>query len=190
MAALDVIYVKTSKGEEEIQNRAHHLPARIRALLFMIDGVRPAFEWIEKAALLGGGEEWLQQLVSQGFIRDSHGSGTHPAAVKQAAAPLEKKPVAAPPIRAAQPTRAAPSTPAPPSADQTKRLADAKSIMRYCVRNCTGFGDSRALNKILDQAHDKDELLDCLNAIAEKLDNGPQAAMVSKMREQVLALLQ
>ncbi len=183
MAALDVIYVKTKKGEEEIQNRSHHLPARIRALLFMIDGVRPALEWIEKAALLGGSAEWLQLLVSQGFIRDSRGVVTQPAVTKQTAA-LEKKPSAAPPAKAPS------SNPAPPSADQTKRLADAKSIMRYCVRNCTGFGDSRALNKILDQAHDKGELLDCLNAIAEKLDNGPQAAMVSKMREQVLALLQ
>jgi hypothetical protein len=144
---------------------------------------------IKKATLLGGGEEWLHQLLLEGFIRDSRNNGTRLAPANQATTPLEKKPTAAPPARAAPsppPTR---TVPTPPPAELTKRLSDAKSIMRYCVRNCTGFGDSRALNKLLDKAYGKVELRDCLNTIAEKLDNGPQAAMVGKMREQVMALL-
>jgi hypothetical protein len=176
MAALDIIYVKTAKGDEEIQSRAHRLPARMRVLLFMIDGVSPAREWVEKASLLGNGEDLLNKLLVQGFIKDSRDNGMLPAITRQAPPPA-KKPSALPP------------SPAETPPDLTKRLSEAKSIMRYCVRNCAGFSDSRTLNKMLDQAHDKNELLGCLNAIAEKLDNGPQSAMVGKIREQVTVLL-
>lgn len=171
-----VVYVKTSKGQAEIHNRAYHMPPRIRALLLMIDGSRPASEWIEQAMRMGGGEDWLQYLLSQGFIRDSEEAETlpEPPIVKKADAVAELQ---------------APITSTLDLTELTEHLREAKSIMRYCVRNCTGFGDSRVLNKLLDQSHNREELIHCLNSIVEKLKDGPQAAMITKMREQVMALL-
>ena len=167
--APDVIYIKTAKGQAEIQNRAYHMPPRIRALLLMIDGLRTASDWIEQVSRIGGGEDWLQYLLAQGFIRDINEPEAEREAAAEKSAAVEK---------------------AAPSPELIKRLTEAKAIMRYCVRNCTGFEDSRALNKLLDLAHSQNELLNCLNAIVKKLENGPQAAMIGKMREQVLVLLQ
>ncbi len=65
---LDDIYVKTDKGSEEVSQRRHHLNHRLRTMLIMVDGVRPAHELIDAARRLGLDAGFLEELLRDGFI--------------------------------------------------------------------------------------------------------------------------
>lgn len=62
------IYDKTEKGREEIATRKNGLAARLRMLLVMVDGVKPASALLESTAGLGVDEDCLNALVADGFI--------------------------------------------------------------------------------------------------------------------------
>lgn len=62
------IYDKTEKGREEIATRKNQLPARLRTLLVMVDGQKPASALLQNTAALGVDEECLNALVAEGFI--------------------------------------------------------------------------------------------------------------------------
>lgn len=62
------IYDKTDKGREEIATRKNQLPARLRTLLVMVDGQKPATALLQNTAALGVDEECLNALVADGFI--------------------------------------------------------------------------------------------------------------------------
>lgn len=62
------IYIKTEKGQEEIATRAHHLPARVRALLIMVDGKRTGAGLLASSPAGTEGEQHLALLLEQGFI--------------------------------------------------------------------------------------------------------------------------
>lgn len=66
--ALDDIYVKTDKGSEEVSHRRHNLSHRLRTMLIMVDGVRPANELIDAARRLGLDAGFLEELLRDGFI--------------------------------------------------------------------------------------------------------------------------
>jgi hypothetical protein len=62
-----LIYVKTPKGIEEISNRTHGLPPRVRQLLILLDGKRNS----EDIAVMlpdGESETLLADLLGKGFI--------------------------------------------------------------------------------------------------------------------------
>ncbi|HEY1044362.1 MAG TPA: hypothetical protein VGE60_10910 [Telluria sp.] len=62
------IYDKTEKGREEIATRKNQLPARLRTLLLMVDGQKPAETLLQNTAALGVDEDSLKQLEADGFI--------------------------------------------------------------------------------------------------------------------------
>ena len=81
------IYDKTDKGREEIATRQHHLQARLRTLLLLIDGQHSLGDLLSKTAGLGITEENVAQLQSDGFITMVKGPDPEPAAASA------KKPV-------------------------------------------------------------------------------------------------
>lgn len=178
----ELIFAKTTKGVEEIAHRTHRLPNRLRTLLVMVDGASTARLLQEKAAAMGQGEELLHELWTEGFIGDSQGTAAAPS-------PAVKKPSEQPGANGTPVLVAAAAKPGTPIISTTQSLAEAKSLLRYCVRNGAGLWDSRALNKALDQAHNREQMLACVDLVAAKLANGPSAAMVAEMRTQVHTLL-
>ncbi|MBI3148820.1 MAG: hypothetical protein HYZ17_09960 [Betaproteobacteria bacterium] len=66
--ALDDIYVKTDKGSEEVSHRRQNLNHRLRTMLIMVDGVRPAHELIDAARRLGLDAGFFEELLRDGYI--------------------------------------------------------------------------------------------------------------------------
>ena len=63
-------YVKTGKGQQEVQSRAYGLPLRSRTLLIMVDGRATAGMIIDKGKAAGNAAAYtaMQELEAQGFI--------------------------------------------------------------------------------------------------------------------------
>lgn len=64
----NIIFDKTEKGRDEIATRKHHLAAKLRPLLVMIDGKQTAESLLKKVAGLGIDETGLIELLDNGFI--------------------------------------------------------------------------------------------------------------------------
>ncbi|HRX71655.1 MAG TPA: hypothetical protein P5329_10860 [Candidatus Competibacteraceae bacterium] len=62
------MYIKTVKGQEEIQNRTHKLPVNLRKLLIMVNGRSTAREMIERLTSLGDMTLAFAELEAGGFI--------------------------------------------------------------------------------------------------------------------------
>lgn len=62
------VYVKTPLGQDEIATRAHHLPARLRTVLIMVDGRRTMAELIAQNPAPHEAEAHLAALLEGGFI--------------------------------------------------------------------------------------------------------------------------
>lgn len=62
------IYDKTDKGREEIATRKYHVPAKLRALLVMIDGHRPLETLMKNFGPLGLGPENVGELLKDDYI--------------------------------------------------------------------------------------------------------------------------
>ena len=71
------VYVRTSKGEDEVHSRTMHLPGDIKRALLMIDGIAAYGEISKRAApsLRAGLEAMLQELEKDGYIVDKAKSG-------------------------------------------------------------------------------------------------------------------
>lgn len=63
------IYAKTEKGEGEINDRAHGLPANLRHVLILVDGESTVQKITGKGAGLPDIVGSLSELEKQGFIR-------------------------------------------------------------------------------------------------------------------------
>ncbi len=74
------VYIKTAKGQEEIQTRTHKLPAHLRRVLIMVDGHSTAAEMIGRLAALGDIELDLTELEAGGFIACPKSSAVAPGA--------------------------------------------------------------------------------------------------------------
>jgi hypothetical protein len=72
---LDLVYVKTEKGRNEIAHHSEHLPARLRVLLIMVDGVKPLRAVLAQRGNTPDGPAQLEQLEAMGLI-EVRGSGT------------------------------------------------------------------------------------------------------------------
>ena len=90
---LQQVYIKTAKGQEEIQKRLYKLPASLRRLLIMVDGRSTAAEMIERLVSMGDITPALIELEAGGFIAPlSPANRPQPAPVS---APATKPPPAA-----------------------------------------------------------------------------------------------
>ena len=63
----DVVYVKTDAGKHELSQRGK-VPQRLRTLLVMIDGQRPAGVFVDSMKGLGVTEESFAELEKLGLI--------------------------------------------------------------------------------------------------------------------------
>lgn len=102
---MTTIYRKTSKGQAEIETRAHRLPPRLRGTLIMVDGHRSADDLAK--LIPGDAAAALQQLLADGFI--------------DVFAVLADRPPAPPPAEPAAPRKAASDSASP--IDSLKREA-------------------------------------------------------------------
>jgi len=62
------VFAKTPLGHDEIATRARHLPARVRAMLIMIDGRHSVAQLLTGHPAPGEAETYLRQLLDGGFI--------------------------------------------------------------------------------------------------------------------------
>jgi hypothetical protein len=62
------IYDKTDKGREEIATRKYHVPAKLRALLVMIDGHRPLEVLMKNFGPLGLTPENVTELLKDEYV--------------------------------------------------------------------------------------------------------------------------
>ena len=62
------IYDKTDKGREEIATRKYHVPAKLRALLVMIDGHRPLEVLMKSFGPLGLSQDNITELLGAEYI--------------------------------------------------------------------------------------------------------------------------
>lgn len=67
--ALSSVFGKTAKGVDEVSTRAHRLPARVRAMLIMIDGQRSEEQLLAMSHSAADGRKYLGQLLAGGFVR-------------------------------------------------------------------------------------------------------------------------
>jgi hypothetical protein len=62
------VFIKTEKGQSEIQTRAHKLPPRLRQALILVDGKRDEDQL--HSLILGEQNSVLDSLMSEGFIEE------------------------------------------------------------------------------------------------------------------------
>ncbi|AUN96004.1 hypothetical protein [Pseudazoarcus pumilus] len=76
------VYVKTALGHEEVATRGRHVPARVRAMLIIIDGRRSVGELLANHPAPDEARDHLQTLVDGGFIApaDAVAADSTPAA--------------------------------------------------------------------------------------------------------------
>lgn len=65
---LNEVYIKTAKGQEEIQRRIYKLSASLRKLLIMVDGHSTALAMTERLTSMGDITPALTELETGGFI--------------------------------------------------------------------------------------------------------------------------
>jgi hypothetical protein len=70
-----LVFVRTSKGEEEFQHRSHRLAQALRTVLIMIDGKSPVGRLVEKGGALTDVPTALHLLAEEGFISTAEEAG-------------------------------------------------------------------------------------------------------------------
>jgi hypothetical protein len=167
----DGVYVKSSKGVDEIRNRTHRLGARQRLLLLLVDGRETYQGLAEKARAAGCAESLLRQLIVDGFI----------VATK-------------PPVNRASAVIASIASSGSSGGDDilidpSQRLTEAKALVLNCIRNNAGMWKARALNRAIDEAHSPAELFLTLEAIEDELRPIAGEALWKELQTKVRALI-
>ncbi len=126
---LSSVFSKTAKGLDEVSTRAHRLPARVRALLIMIDGHRTGSQVVALSASVTEGKRHLAALLNGGFIQAQ----------------------SAPATAASQRATASPTLP-----DEDISLA--KSYVVHSLHELVASADARALSEEIAKAVTADEL--------------------------------
>jgi hypothetical protein len=90
---------KTDKGHEELRTRQYKLPAKMRAVLLMVDGSLSVGGLQEQMTDLGFADDALDGLVEQGFLQVRGGAAAPapaaPVVVEAEAVPADVTPFAA-----------------------------------------------------------------------------------------------
>ena len=91
---LNQVYIKTAKGQEEIQHRTYKLSANLRRLLIMVDGRSTAADLSSRLTMLGDVAAGLSELETGDFIATPtpHAPSPKPAAPDPDSAPQATQP--------------------------------------------------------------------------------------------------
>lgn len=167
--------IKTAKGVEEIKTKKYKLPARVRTLLILVDGVKTAAVMRDMAAKLGLPPAQVDALIEQGFVE----AKSLPAAV---------------PVRVAAPVAGAGNSPAPSAsvvtpvsgASEYEQFRFAKQFMNDTIVNSLGIKAFFFTLK-LEKCGTRKELLDLLEpyskALAKSSGVQEEALLTQRARE-------
>ncbi|MEI2743762.1 MAG: hypothetical protein V9G63_15230 [Candidatus Competibacter sp.] len=84
---LPLLFIKTSKGLQEVETRNFNLSADLRFILILIDGKRTSPQLIKQFIKVGSVETLLETLWNQGFIEAQTSVSGLPAAAESIAIP-------------------------------------------------------------------------------------------------------
>jgi hypothetical protein len=157
------IYVKTPQGAQEVSGRKLKLAPRLRTMLILIDGRRPAFMLKEEAVKVGAPGDFLEELVALGLIAVSGSAGASPAP-------------------------AAPRSAAVPEKDEFLRFCAAKDFMNVSVVNALGikaFFFTLKLERASTLADLRDLVEPYRDAIAKGSGNAEAEVLTTRLRELV-----
>ena len=68
MVSAGTILVKTQAGANEVRTRKAKLPPKLRTILILVDGTKPALILKEEAAVLGAPADCLETLEQMGLV--------------------------------------------------------------------------------------------------------------------------
>ena len=122
---MGAVFVKTAKGQAELNARTGVLTPRARRVLILVDGKRTVDDLddlVQSETL----RNTLGQLEEDGFIEYIQDGGSAPAKPRPALAPSPSARMGAPTAGAAM----------PPSAGAPKRLDEARLLMSEAIHRC------------------------------------------------------
>jgi hypothetical protein len=159
-----IIYVKTPKGIEEINNRSHGLSPRLRQALILLDGRRNT----DEIALMlpdGESEALLTKLVDGGFVVPMQPVPKKETATDKPAAKIER-----------------------PEND-AERFEMAKHFMRNTINTFLGGMGSGLINQV-DKCTNFDELRQLFGSWKEAIElSGDGRKQLSDLENRLAALL-
>lgn len=163
---LHKIYIKTAKGQEEIQHRTCKLSANLRRLLIMVDGRSTTAELVSRLTMLGDPAAGLAELDSGGFIAT-------PAPRAPAPIPAALEPVAQP-------------------APSTFNLEAAKHVIQSALLNAIG-PTAEYWIECVEATSTPDQLrieFDAIRELLPRLLTEPQADQTWRQMEPVMLSLE
>lgn len=158
---MKIIYAKTAKGQQEIEHRGSSLTPRVRRLLILLDGKRPARE---VASLVADSqfEETLGFLVSEGYAEPvttrRKSDLPEPAAP---AAPVEAQaaePAVSPVVPEAPAAAESPPAPVAEEPADPRRVEMARNVMLNSLHMHYGPFEQLTLKTRIQQSRDLQEL--------------------------------
>jgi hypothetical protein len=96
MISAGAIYAKTAAGAEEVKSRKMKLAPKLRTMLILVDGTKPALILREEAGTLGAPADFLEQLESLGLVKAAASPGASAASPAASRGPGVAAPGAAP----------------------------------------------------------------------------------------------
>jgi len=172
MIPAGTIFIKSRAGSEEVRTRKMKLTPKLRTMLILIDGAKPALILKEEAASLGAPEDFLEALEGQGLIE------------RVGAAP-------APGAAGAQERRAvvrAPAEPDPARLDPVARFRAAQQFMNDTAVNALGLKAFFFTLK-LEKCSTVDDLKPLAGAYREAIAKGSGEAEAEVLSRRLKVLL-
>lgn len=177
----EYIYIKTPTGVDEVESSKLQLPARLRAMLIMVDGRKTVEVLRASAVKMGCPENFIESLLAAGLI----------ARVGANAGLAASAPTAAPTAAAASRDSigvAALSVAVQPAQDEYARFRTAKDFMNSAVVNSLGMKAFFFTLK-LERAGTIDDLRALVKPFQEALTKATSAAVADALTKQLLEYL-
>lgn len=169
MIAAGTVLIKSQTGAEEVRSRKLKLAPKLRTMLILTDGTKPALILREEAAALGAPADCLETLESQGLVERV---GTAPAPSSQ-----ERRTV----VRA-------PAQPDPARLDPVARFRMAQQFMNDTAVNALGLKAFFFTLK-LEKCSTVDELKPLAGAYRDAIAKGSGEAEADVLAQRLRELL-
>ena len=170
MIAAGTVLIKSRAGMEEVRSRKLKLPPKLRTMLILIDGTKPALILREEAAALGAPPDCLETLETQGLV-ERVGAAATPSAQERRAV-----------------VRAPPPDSDPARADPVARFRTAQQFMNDTAVNALGLKAFFFTLK-LEKCSTVDELRPLADAYRDAIAKGSgdaEAAVLSQRLQELL----
>ncbi len=169
MIPAGTVFIKSRAGSEEVRSRKMKLAPKLRTMLILIDGTKPALILREEATSLGAPEDFLEALERQGLV-ERVGAAPAPA-------PQERRAV----VRA-------PEQADPAKLDPVARFRRAQQFMNDTAVNALGLKAFFFTLK-LEKCSTVDELKPLAGAYHDAIAKGSGAAEADVLSQRLNELL-